>query len=622
MSFVKVSGLQFQLIWARPMLEIKSLSLSRGRRVLLNQASARVEPLERMALVGRNGAGKSSLFQLILGHLKEDTGEMSLAIEPGAIAHLEQSLPTEKTSVHHYVMSGDVQWAAADQAIKVAEAQGDGMAIAQAHIDFADIDGYQVPTKAAKICQGLGFQDAQLDQCISEFSGGWQMRMQLARVLMSRAQLLLLDEPTNHLDIESIVWLEDWLCSQPKTLLIISHDRDFMDHVCNRVMYLHHQTLEVFKGNYTQFARAYDLKCQLESQTRDALLKKRAHLQKFVDRFRAKASKAKQAQSRVKALEKMQVGEALQKESPFHFQFFTPKKSASPAISAYGDMGYGEHRVLTGVDVSLVEGGRIGLLGKNGQGKSTLIKSLCGDIPLLSGEVTIHPSVVIAHFCQQGLDTMDGSATPMNLMHRLDAGLSEQATRQYLGQFNFSNERVFESIANFSGGERARLHLAMLIYSRPNVLLLDEPTNHLDMPMREALSVALQSFEGTLVVVSHDRHFLSSTVDEFWCIHRGRCERYIGDIDQYSDYILNADKHERDEEVTPVAVSTKAIKHLEKQIQKVSEKIDSIDKQLSDPSLYTPESTEQLKILNEERSQQKQALEDLESRWMQAQEGH
>lgn len=609
-------------IWVYSMLEIKDLSLSRGRRSLLNHASARVEPLERMALVGRNGAGKSSLFQLILGHLKEDAGEMSLAVGQSAIAHLEQSLPSVKTSVLNYVMSGDKQWAVAEQAIQEAEAQGDGMAIAQAHIDFADIDGYQVPTQAAKICQGLGFKDSELDQCITDFSGGWQMRMQLARVLMSRAELLLLDEPTNHLDIESIVWLEDWLCSQPKTLLIISHDRDFMDHVCNRVMYLHHQSLEVYKGNYTDFARAYDMKCQLESQARESLMKKRAHLQKFVDRFRAKASKAKQAQSRVKALEKMQVGEALQKESPFHFKFFTPKKSASPAISAYGDMGYGEHRVLTGVDVSLVEGGRIGLLGKNGQGKSTLIKSLCGDIPLLTGEVTIHPSVVIAHFCQQGLDTMDGSATPMNLMHRLEAGLSEQATRQYLGQFNFSNERVFESIANFSGGERARLHLAMLIYSRPNVLLLDEPTNHLDMPMREALSVALQSFEGTLVVVSHDRHFLSSTVDEFWCIHRGRCERYQGDIDQYSDYILNADKaHDLTPDVV-VGVSAKEIKKLEKNIQMISEKIASIDEQLSDPSLYTDENAKQLKKLTDERNSQKQALDDFEARWMQAQEGH
>lgn len=614
--------------WEIILLELKDINLSRGQKDLLIDASARVARGDRVGLIGRNGAGKSSLFQLLLGQLKEDAGSVSFEIKPDQIAHLEQVLPNTEASVLAYVRSGDREWLAVQQQLDAAEDANDGMAIAQAHAALHDIDGYSIDARAAKICLGLGFDDEACRRSVKSFSGGWQMRLQLARVLMSRADLLLLDEPTNHLDIDAIVWLEDWLCLQKRTVVLISHDRDFMDNVCTKVLYLNHQCLQMFGGDYTTFARQYDLQCALEAQQQEKMQKKRAHMQSFVDRFRAKASKARQAQSRLKALEKMQVGESLKKDSPFQFEFMPPKKSATPAVVLHGDLGYGDHVVLSSIDISLAEGDRIGLLGRNGQGKSTLIKSICEAIPLLHGKVKTHPNVVLAHFSQHGLDNMDLSATPMVLMLRIDASLSEQQVRQYLGGFHFSGDRVFESIYIFSGGERARLYLAMLIYMRPNVLLLDEPTNHLDMPMREALSEALQHFTGTLMVVSHDRHFLGSTVDHLWHIHDGKCEVFSGDIDDYKSLVLGGGKVNSPPMAKPTInekvhcqsgskkVSIKQIQKLEKRMAKLEKDIADVEEILADQQLYQADVKDALRAAVEQHESLKQALGEAEAQWL------
>jgi ATP-binding cassette subfamily F protein 3 len=543
---------------------LKQLSLRRGPRLLLDQVSVTLHPGEKIGLTGRNGAGKSSLFALLNGSLHEDGGECSRPAQ-WRLAQVAQDMPETAQSATDFVLDGDTVLQAARRDVAAAEASGDGERMGHAYAALHDAGDHDAAARAQALILGLGFKPAELDRPVNSFSGGWRMRLQLARALMCPSDLLLLDEPTNHLDLDALVWLEAWLQRYPGTLLVISHDREFLDAVTQVTLHIEHGGLLRYNGNLSAFEdwRAQQLALQQAAYERQQ--GKIAQLQGFIARFKAKASKARQAQSRVKALERMERLAPVLASAEFSFEFREPESLPSPMLTLHAaSFGYPPPAdapaeappsfILRGVSRSVLAGQRIGILGANGQGKSTLVKTIAGALPLAGGELIQGRGLTVGYFAQQELDVLRPAENPLEHMQQLAreraaAGLGrarEQELRTFLGSFNFSGDQVQQSVGTLSGGEKARLVLAMIVWQRPNLLLLDEPTNHLDLATREALGVALNEFEGTVMLVSHDRALLRAVCDEFWLVARGAVQPFEGDLEDYQRYLLDEARRQRD----------------------------------------------------------------------------
>ena len=520
------------------MIELKNLTLQRGSKLLLDKANLTVSPQRRVGLVGRNGTGKSSLFALIKGEIAQDGGDVLLPAH-WKLASVAQETPALDISAQDYVLQGDGELQLFQTALHEAEAKNEGMKQAEYHAKLEEIDAYSAPARAAKLLSGLGFSQEEHGRPVKSFSGGWRMRLNLAQALMCRADLLLLDEPTNHLDLETVLWLENHLSGQSCTQIIISHDRDFLNATTTQTVELSDQKLTLYGGNYDfyQAERARRL-----AQQQAAYLKQQAqikHLQSFIDRFKAKATKAVQAQSRMKALDKLERIAPAHFDSGFSFEFDSPAHLPNPLLQLdKADLGYGGEPVLHGIDLSLESGARYGLLGVNGSGKSTFIKTLAGELNVLSGRIVRSDKLNIGYFAQHQLDTLRPDQSPLWHIQKLSPDVREQEIRNFLGSFNFVGDAALQKTEPFSGGEKARLALAMIVWQKPNLLLLDEPTNHLDLDMRHALTLALQSFQGALIVVSHDRSLLEATTDSFLLIEQGRLKTFDGDLEDYRRYRL------------------------------------------------------------------------------------
>ncbi|SAK47217.1 ABC transporter ATP-binding protein [Caballeronia pedi] len=550
------------------MISVRNVTLRRGVNVVLDRASVTFTPGEKIGLVGRNGAGKSSFFGLLNGTLHEDGGEFSIpsAWKMGQVA---QEMPETEQSATDFVVEGDTVLLAAQAEVAAAEASDDGMRMAHAYMDLHDAGAHDAPARAQALILGLGFSDAQLSQPVNSFSGGWRMRLQLARALMCPSDLLLLDEPTNHLDLDALVWLEAWLKRYQGTLVVISHDREFLDAVTQVTVHVDNAKLVRYGGNYSKFEdmRAEQLVLQQAAMAKQ--VEKIAHLQKFIDRFKAKASKAKQAQSRVKALERMEKIAPVLADAEFSFEFKEPLNVPNPLLSmldatfgypapADAQPGTPPTVIVRGINRSVLAGQRIGILGANGQGKSTLVKTVAHELAPIAGEISEGKGLNIGYFAQQELDVLRPLDTPMEHMIRLARDTpahmrapgqsgTEQSLRTFLGSFNFSGDMVHQAVGTMSGGEKARLVLCMIVWQRPNLLLLDEPTNHLDLATREALGMALNEFEGTVMLVSHDRSLLRAVCDEFWLVTKGGVEPFDGDLDDYQQFLRDEARRLREQ---------------------------------------------------------------------------
>ncbi|WP_216937732.1 MULTISPECIES: ATP-binding cassette domain-containing protein [unclassified Acinetobacter] len=522
------------------MIQLDQLSIRRGGRVLFQKASMQLHPGWKIGLTGVNGAGKSTLFSALLGGMESDTGSLT---RPAVwtVAHMAQEIKALNMKAIDFVLSGDEEYWDLQQKLEQPD-QLDDAELGHLYGRFDEISGYSAPAKASQLMAGLGFFEHQSQLDVSSFSGGWRMRLNLARTLMSRSDLLLLDEPTNHLDLDAILWLEDWLKAYEGTLVLISHDRDFLDAITDHILHIENQELILYTGNYSTFERTRSERLAQQQQAYEKQLETRAHLQKYIDRFKAQATKAKQAQSRIKQLERMQELSAAHVDTPFTFSFREPTKMSSPLLELeHADIGYGDKLIVTNVNLQITPSSRIGLLGMNGAGKSTLIKSLVGDLELMQGTRKDSELLNIGYFAQHQMDALDGKASPMLQLARIaDKKISEAALRSFLGSFGFSGERMDTPSESFSGGERARLALALIVWKRPNVLILDEPTNHLDLDMRHALTMALQDFEGAVVLVSHERQLVASVCDELILVHGGQSREFDGDLVAYADWLRQA----------------------------------------------------------------------------------
>jgi ATP-binding cassette subfamily F protein 3 len=539
------------------MINLKNVTLRRGTKVLLDKASVTLNPGEKVGLVGRNGAGKSTLFALFNGSLTEDGGDFEMPRQ-WRMGQVAQNMPETDQAAADFVLEGDTRLAELRQRLVVAEASGDGMEMAHVYTDLADAGDHDAMPRAEALILGLGFRVDELNNPVNSFSGGWRMRLQLARALMCPSDILILDEPTNHLDLDALVWLEAWLQRYAGTMIVISHDREFLDAVTDVTLHIDHAKLTRYGSNYSGFEILRAQQMELQQASFSKQQDKIAHLQKFITRFKAQASKAKQAQSRVKALERMEKVAPLLADAEFTFGFKEPNNLPNPML-AISDASFGyvvddePKAILQGVSKSVLAGQRIGILGANGQGKSTLVKTIARTMPLLAGTLTEGKGLNIGYFAQQELDVLHPNDNPLEHMIRLSKELGsnepsrEQDLRNYLGTFNFSGDMVKQSVGSMSGGEKARLVLAMIVWQRPNLLLLDEPTNHLDLATREALSMALNEFEGTVMLVSHDRALLRAVCDEFWMVGRGKVEPFDGDLDDYQKYLLEESKRLREE---------------------------------------------------------------------------
>jgi ATP-binding cassette subfamily F protein 3 len=643
-------------------IRFNQFSLARGTKPLFDQTSFTLNPGEKVGLIGANGAGKSTLFAVLRGELHADAGDFSMP-PSWRIAHVAQETPAVEKSALEYTLDGDAALREIEARIASASAAHDGAAEAEAHAAFADADGYTAPARAEALLLGLGFTMAQTQQPVSSFSGGWRMRLNLAQALMCRSDLLLLDEPTNHLDLDAIVWLEDWLHRYPGTLVVISHDREFLDSVCNVTLHLENQQIKRYGGNYSQFEILRAQQLALQQSAYEKQQKTVAHLQSFIDRFKAKATKARQAQSRVKALEKMELIAPAHASSPFTFEFRTPDSAPNPMLVMDGvRCGYraddgSETPIVGGVTLSIQNGQRIGLLGANGQGKSTLIKTLAGTLAPLSGELRTGRGLQIGYFAQHQLETLRPGDTPLQHLARLAPDTREQELRDFLGGFNFPGEMATASIAPFSGGEKARLALALIIWQKPNLLLLDEPTNHLDLETRHALTMALAQFEGTLILVSHDRHLLRATTDQFMLVAKHRLQPFDGDLDDYRDWLLQHAAEQRaaiksaalgtanaldgasagdagvnrKEQRRQEAETRQRLSHLKKPLQakigKIEKEMDALNAEkgtldafVADPASYEPTQKTRLTEAIRRQAEVQTRLETLEADWLGAHE--
>jgi ATP-binding cassette subfamily F protein 3 len=589
--------------------------------VLLEQTDLTLNPGEHAGLIGANGSGKSSLFALLRDELHADKGDVDLP-KHWRIAHVAQETPALARPAVEYAIDGDTKLRALQHEL---EQTHDGTRMGELHAALADADVYTARSRAETLLLGLGFKTEELERPVSTFSGGWRMRLNLAQALMCPSELLLLDEPTNHLDLDAIIWLEDWLRRYPGTLIVISHDRDFLDGVVKSIVHIDQRKLRRYSGDYSSFeeqrAQAVVLTQNLiEKQTRE-----RAHLQSFIDRFRAKATKARQAQSRMKMLAKMEDLAPLHVAAPFSFEFFDPERSPDPLLVLDEvNAGYGDKVVLQNVKLSLRAGERIGLLGVNGAGKSTLVKTIAGVMRALSGTATFNKGLEIGYFAQHQLEMLRDDESPLWHLKRISASnIREQQLRDYLGSFNFPGNMALDPVANFSGGEKARLSLALIVWQRPNLLLLDEPTNHLDLETREALAVALAQFEGTLILVSHDRHLLRATTEKLLIVADGTLREFDGDLDDYRDWLLKrnlAPKPAKKRVVTEKPKTTNRkpldarIKRLEELMARLGARKAEIDKKLGDPAVY--QDAEGLKALLQDQAYVAKEIEQVENEWL------
>ncbi len=549
------------------MIILKNVTLRRGSKILLDNTSVTLTPGEKVGLVGRNGAGKSSLFAVLNGTLHEDGGDFSIPSQ-WRMSQVAQDMPETEQSATDFVIEGDTALLAAQQEVAAAEASDDGMQMAHAYMALSDAGAHDAPARAQALILGLGFTVDELSKPVNSFSGGWRMRLQLARALMCPSELLLLDEPTNHLDLDALVWLEAWLKNYAGTMVVISHDREFLDAVTTVTLHIDQAKLVRYGGNYSKFEDMRAEQMSLQSAAQAKQQEKIAHLQKFIDRFKAKASKAKQAQSRVKALERMEKIAPILADAEFQFEFKEPLSLPNPMLSmAAASFGYpplddapagsSPTVIVQNINRSVLAGQRIGILGANGQGKSTLVKTVADALQPIAGEIIRGKGLNIGYFSQQELDVLRPADNPLEHMIRLARetpaavrpsamDCREQGLRNFLGTFNFSGDMVKQAVGSMSGGEKARLVLCMIVWQRPNLLLLDEPTNHLDLATREALSVALNEFEGSVMLVSHDRALLRSVCDEFWLVSRGGLSDFAGDLDDYQVYLLEEARRQRD----------------------------------------------------------------------------
>jgi len=620
------------------MISLQSLTLRRGPRAQFEDASLTIYPGWRVGVVGRNGVGKSTLFAAIKGELEPDKGSLSMPRDL-AIAAVAQETPSLPDLAIEFVLDGDVELRQLEARLAKAEAENDLERIAAIHERLNAIGGYAARARAATLMHGLGFAHEAEQRPVASFSGGWRMRLNLARALMCRSDLLLLDEPTNHLDLDAVIWLQEWLLSYQGTLLLISHDREFLDAVTTHTLHLENQKAVLYTGNYSQFERQRAEKLTLQAAQYEKQQREIAHLQNFIRRFKAKASKATQAQSRVKALERMELVAAVHADSEFSFSFPEPEKLPAPLIRFEKvSAGYGDKKILTGLQLLVGPGDRIGLLGPNGAGKSTLVRTLAGELAPLSGNAMRDPNLRVGYFAQHTTDSLDPQASPMLHLKRLDPKANEQTLRNFLGSFNFRGDRAMEKIEPFSGGEKARLALALVVYQRPNLLLLDEPTNHLDLDMRHALENALLDYPGALVVVSHDRHLLTSTCDTFWLVANGEAQPFEGDLDDYTRWLR---ARERSSTGAPKAVTEKssatvrrdaaelraqakplrdAINKLDKQMAKLGAELATLEAKLADPDLYEAARSKELRDTLARQATLKQQLSAAEEEWLAATE--
>jgi len=621
------------------MIRLQNLTLQRGPQRLLEDAELTLHAGQKAGLIGANGAGKSSLFALLRGELAPDSGDCYLPAD-WRIAHMRQEVDTLERIAVDYVLDGDVRLREVQHALADAEARQDGAAQARLHAELDSADGYTADARARKLLAGLGFSNEQMDRQVGDFSGGWRMRLSLAQALMCPSDLLLLDEPTNHLDLDAILWLEDWLKGYPGTLLLISHDRDFLDEVVDHVAHVEQQKLTLYRGGYSAFERARAERLAQQQQAYEKQQAQRAHMEKYIARFKAQATKARQAQSRIKALERMEELSAAHVDSPFDFVFRESVKISSPLLDlSEGRLGYGDKAVLDKVKLQLAPGARIGLLGPNGAGKSTLIKNLAGELTPIGGRLVRGENLVVGYFAQHQLDSLDSKASPLLHLQRLAPTEREQVLRDFLGGFDFRGARIDEPVLNFSGGEKARLALALIAWERPNLLLLDEPTNHLDLEMRLALTMALQEFSGAVLVVSHDRHLLKSTTDDFLLVADGKVETFDGDLDDYARWLVDYRQRHAPVSNTPVnpdktdkkaqrqaaaALRQQLAPHkrqadkLERDLGEVHEKLAKIEAALSDSALYEAARKDELRDQLAQQAKLKVRESELEEQWMEA----
>ncbi|WP_034707845.1 ATP-binding cassette domain-containing protein [Acinetobacter bereziniae] len=630
------------------MIQLDQLSIRRGGRILFQKASMQLHPGWKIGLTGVNGAGKSTLFSALLGGIESDSGSLT---RPNiwTVAHMAQEIKALDMKAIDFVLSGDEEyWQIQDQLNHPENLSNDELA--HLYSRFEEIHGYTASSKASQLMAGLGFFEHQSELLVSSFSGGWRMRLNLARTLMSRSDLLLLDEPTNHLDLDAILWLEDWLKAYEGTLILISHDRDFLDAITDHILHIENQILTLYTGNYSTFETTRAERLAQQQQAFEKQQEAKAHLQKFIDRFKAKATKARQAQSRIKQLERMQELAPAHVDNPFTFSFREPSKMSSPLLTLeHADIGYGDKLIVTNVNLQITPTSRIGLLGMNGAGKSTLIKSLVGDLALIQGVRKDSELLNIGYFAQHQMDALDGNASPMLQLARIaDPKISEATLRSFLGSFGFSGERMDTPCESFSGGERARLALALIVWLRPNVLILDEPTNHLDLDMRHALTMALQDFEGAVVLVSHERQLIASVCDELILVHAGQSKEFDGDLQDYAAWLRQAridmmkngqkpsapiqsqvvektsiskvDKEaQRKEAARQRELSRpirKNIEKIESQIGKIQPRLVEIEESLADSALYEANRKDDLLKLMNEQSELKTKLEQAEEQML------
>jgi ATP-binding cassette subfamily F protein 3 len=623
---------------------LENIALRRGQKLLFSDASATLQPGQKLALIGGNGCGKSSLFGLLLDDLQADAGDIR-GLKGLRISHMAQETETSDLTARDYVIAGDEALYQVLQDLATADAAGEYEQSATLHQRMEELDGYSAERRAEQLLLGLGFQRKKMDAPMSSFSGGWRIRLNLARALMAPSDLMLLDEPTNHLDLDTTLWLQSWLQGYRGTLLMISHDRDFIDATCERTLEIARQALTAYRGGYSDYERQRAEQMAQQQAQYEKQQRRIADIEDFVRRFRAKATKARQAQSRLKELERMQKVAQAHVDSPFSFSFPQPGKVSDPLLTlSDATLGHGESAVLTKVSMSLSPGDRIGLLGKNGAGKTTLLKSLTGELPLMGGERTEGAHLQIGYFDQQQLEVLDLDASAFLHIQRLSPKARDQEILDFLGGFDFRGDRAKEAIRPFSGGEKARLALAHVAWQAPNVLILDEPTNHLDLDMRHALEVALQDYAGAIVLVSHDRHLLRNSVEQLLLVNEGSVEDYAGDIEAYEKWVLSANPSDAPTPAAQPAAAPedagdrkarrqanadrraqlqpleKALRQLETRMEKGQQALESLQAQLADGDLYADSASTELAELLKQEGQLKRELEDIESEWLAQQE--
>ncbi|RBQ34468.1 ABC transporter ATP-binding protein [Rahnella aquatilis] len=626
------------------MIVFSSLQIRRGTNVLLDNASATINPGQKVGLVGKNGCGKSTLISLLKGEMSADAGNLTFPSN-WALAWVNQETPALDEPAIEYVIDGDREFRQLEAQLQQANERDDGHAIATLHGKLDAINAWTIPARAASLLSGLGFTQNQLQQPVKSFSGGWRMRLNLAQALICRSDLLLLDEPTNHLDLDAVIWLEKWLKSYTGTLVLISHDRDFLDPIVDKILHIEQQSLNEYTGNYSSFERQRATKLSQQQALFESQQEKVAHLQSYIDRFRAQATKAKQAQSRIKMLERMELIAPAHVDNPFHFSFRSPESLPDPLLRMEKvSAGYGDTTILESIKLNLVPGSRIGLLGRNGAGKSTLIKLLAGTMPPLQGDIGLAKGVKLGYFAQHQLEFLRAEDSPLQHLVRLANKETEQQLRDYLGGFGFHGDKVTDPTGRFSGGEKARLVLALIVWQRPNLLLLDEPTNHLDLDMRQALTEALIDFEGAMVVVSHDRHLLRSTTDDLYLVHGGKVEQFDGDLEDYQQWLVDIQRQESQQDApakdggvnsaqsrkdqkrreadfrNQTQPLRKQITKLETQMEKLSTELATIEERLADSAIYDNSRKAELTECLQQQTKVKGALEETEMTWLDAQE--